>query len=375
MRDANGNVLGTAIVGADGKFDVTLNAPQRNGESLSVEATDNLGNRAGPVSFTAPDSTPPQAVTNPTIDGTGTTVTGSGEPGATVTVRGPDGSVLGSAVAGPNGAFEIILTPPQTNGQALTVEQRDPTGNLSAAADLPAPDTELPATPTGLTLSGDGRTITGSGEPGAQVSVTNTAGTVLGTATVQPDGSFLVSIDPPQLNGQTLSVTQADSAGNDSPAGTVTAPDLEAPLPAQGLGLDPTGTLLSGQGEAGTTVEVRNAAGDLLGTIQVEPDGTFEVPLAPAQTNGEVLSVVLIDGDGNASPSASFTADDSSAPTAPGSLTITPGGNAIQVLVKQGPRWKCGLPTAPWWVPSSCRQVAASPCHSRPPNWTASHST
>ncbi|QHB26138.1 surface adhesion protein [Pseudomonas monteilii] len=330
VRDANGNVLGTAIVGADGKFDVTLNAPQRNGESLSVEATDNLGNSAGPVSFTAPDSTPPQAVTNPTIDGTGTTVTGSGEPGATVTVRGPDGSVLGSAVAGPNGAFEIILTPPQTNGQALTVEQRDPTGNLSAAADLPAPDTELPATPTGLTLSGDGRTITGSGEPGAQVSVTNTAGTVLGTATVQPDGSFLVSIDPPQLNGQTLSVTQADSAGNDSPAGTVTAPDLEAPLPAQGLGLDPTGTLLSGQGEADTTVEVRNAAGDLLGTIQVEPDGTFEVPLAPAQTNGEVLSVVLIDGDGNASPSASFTADDSSAPTAPGGLTITPGGNAIQ---------------------------------------------
>ncbi|WP_433690335.1 BapA/Bap/LapF family large adhesin [Pseudomonas monteilii] len=330
VRDANGDVLGTAIVGADGKFDVTLNAPQRNGESLSVEATDNLGNSAGPVSFTAPDSTPPQAVTNPTIDGTGTTVTGSGEPGATVTVRGPDGSVLGSAVAGPNGAFEIILTPPQTNGQALTVEQRDPTGNLSAAADLPAPDTELPATPTGLTLSGDGRTITGSGEPGAQVSVTNTAGTVLGTATVQPDGSFLVSIDPPQLNGQTLSVTQADSAGNDSPAGTVTAPDLEAPLPAQGLGLDPTGTLLSGQGEAGTTVEVRNAAGDLLGTIQVEPDGTFEVPLAPAQTNGEVLSVVLIDGDGNASPSASFTADDSSAPTAPGGLTITPGGNAIQ---------------------------------------------
>ncbi|MCE0908427.1 BapA/Bap/LapF family large adhesin [Pseudomonas kurunegalensis] len=330
VRDTNGNVLGTAIVGADGHFDVTLNAPQRNGESLSVEATDNLGNSAGPVSFTAPDSTPPQAVTNPTIDGTGTTVTGSGEPGATVTVRGPDGSVLGSAVAGPNGAFEITLTPPQTNGQALTVEQRDPTGNLSAAADLPAPDTELPATPTGLTLSSDGRTITGSGEPGAQVSVTNTAGTVLGTATVQPDGSFLVSINPPQLNGQTLSVSQADSAGNDSPAGTVTAPDFEAPLPAQGLGLDPTGTLLSGQGEAGTTVEVRNAAGDLLGTIQVAPDGTFEVLLAPAQTNGEVLSVVLIDGGGNTSPSASFTADDSSAPTAPGGLTITPGGNAIQ---------------------------------------------
>ncbi|MDP9520651.1 BapA/Bap/LapF family large adhesin [Pseudomonas putida] len=330
VRDADGNVLGTATVGGDGRFDITLDTPQRNGESLTVEATDSLGNSAGPVDFTAPDATPPQVVTSPAIDGTGTTVTGNGEPGATVTVRGPDGSVLGSTVVGTGGAFEITLTPPQTNGQALTVEQRDPTGNLSAAVDLPAPDTELPATPTGLTLSGDGRTITGSGEPGAQVTVTNTEGTVLGTATVQANGSFLVSIDPPQLNGQTLSVTQTDNAGNDSPAGTVTAPDFEAPLPAQGLGLDPTGTLLSGQGEAGSTVEVRNAAGDLLGTLPVAADGTFEVPLTPAQTNGEVLSVVLIDGGGNASPSATFTADDSTAPAAPTGLTITPGGNAIQ---------------------------------------------
>ncbi|MEX5505975.1 Ig-like domain-containing protein, partial [Pseudomonas putida] len=330
VRDADGNVLGTATVGGDGRFDVTLNAPQRNGESLTVEATDNLGNSAGPVDFTAPDSTPPQVVTTPAIDDTGTTVTGNGEPGATVTVRGPDGSVLGSTVVGTGGAFEITLDTPQTNGQALTVEQRDPAGNLSAAVDLPAPDTQAPDIPTGLVLAGDGSSVSGSGEPGAQVTVTGTGGAILGTATVQPDGTFQVTIDPPQLNGQTLSVTQADNTGNDSPAGTVTAPDLEAPLPAQGLGLDPTGTVLSGQGEAGSTVEVRNAAGDLLGTIAVDTDGTFEVTLVPAQTNGEVLSVVLIDGGGNTSPSATFTADDNTAPTAPADLTITAGGNAIQ---------------------------------------------
>ncbi|PKF25861.1 BapA/Bap/LapF family large adhesin [Pseudomonas hunanensis] len=330
VRDADGNVLGTATVGGDGRFDVTLNAPQRNGESLTVEATDNLGNSAGPVDFTAPDSTPPQVVTNPAIDGTGTTITGNGEPGATVTLRGPDGSVLGSTVVGAGGAFEITLDTPQTNGQALTVEQRDAAGNLSAAVDVSAPDTQAPDSPTGLVLAGDGSSLSGSGEPGAQVTVTGTGGTVLGTATVQPDGSFQVAIDPPQLNGQTLSVTQADNSGNGSPAGTVTAPDFEAPLPAQGLGLDPTGTLLSGQGEAGSTVEVRDAAGNLLGTIPVNADGTFEVALSPAQTNGEVLSVVLIDGGGNASPSATFTADDSTAPAAPAGLTITPGGSAIQ---------------------------------------------
>ncbi|MGE8306515.1 MAG: BapA/Bap/LapF family large adhesin, partial [Pseudomonas kermanshahensis] len=330
VRAEDGTILGTTTVGGDGRFDVTLNQPQRNGESLTVDATDSLGNSAGPVNFTAPDTTPPQAVGEVAIDGAGLTVTGTGEPDATVTVRAPDGSVLGTVVVGANGAFEITLDPPQTNGQALTVEQRDPTGNLSTAVTLPAPDSEAPDTPTGTTLSADGRTLTGTGEPGATVTVTGTAGAVVGSAVVEADGSFRVTIDPPQLNGQTLSVTQADSAGNDSPAALVTAPDLEAPEAAQGLGLDPTGTELSGQGEPGSTVEVRNAAGDLLGTIPVNGDGTFTVTLTPAQTNGEVLSVVLIDNDGNASPSATFTADDSTAPTAPAGLTITPGGSAIQ---------------------------------------------
>ncbi|NQD58579.1 hypothetical protein HP546_24890, partial [Pseudomonas sp. CM25] len=330
VRDADGNVLGTATVAADGRFDVTLNTAQRNGESLTVDATDNLGNSAGPVDFTAPDTTPPQVVTTPAIDDTGTTVTGNGEPGATVTVRGPDGSALGSVVIDADGAFEMTLDPPQTNGQALTVEQRDPTGNLSAAVDLAAPDSEAPAIPGALSLSGDGTTLTGTGEPGAQVTVTGTGGAVVGTATVQADGSFSVAINPAQVNGQTLTVTQADSAGNPSPADTVTAPDLEAPLPAQGLGLNEEGTLLSGQGEAGSTVEVRNSAGDLLGTVVVDGDGTFQVPIAPPQTNGETVSVVLIDEGGNASPSTSFTADDNTAPTAPAGLTITAGGNAIQ---------------------------------------------
>ncbi|MCF3158971.1 MULTISPECIES: BapA/Bap/LapF family large adhesin [Pseudomonas] len=330
VRDADGNVLGTATVGGDGRFDVTLNAPQRNGESLTVEATDSQGNSAGPVDFTAPDSTPPQAVTNPAIDGDGVMVTGNGEPGATVTVRGPDGSVLGSIVVGAGGAFEISLDTPQTNGQALTVEQRDASGNLSTAVDLSAPDTQAPDTPTGLVLAGDGGSLSGSGEPGAQVTVTGAGGAVLGTATVQTDGSFQVTIDPPQLNGQTLAVTQADATGNTSTAGSVTAPDLEAPVAAEGLGINGTGTALTGQAEPGSTVQVRNGAGDLLGSAQVEEDGSFSVPLAPAQTNGETVSVVVVDAGGNTSPSVAFTADDSTAPQAPGGLTISAGGDTVQ---------------------------------------------
>ncbi|MFJ4441846.1 BapA/Bap/LapF family large adhesin [Pseudomonas sp. NPDC089422] len=330
VRAADGSVLGTAIVAADGHFDVTLNVPQRNGEQLSVEATDSLGNSAGPVSFTAPDTTPPQAVSNPSIDGSGSHVSGTGEPGATVTVRGPNGTVLGTAVVNGDGSFQVTLAPTQTNGQALTVEQRDPTGNVSAAVDLTAPDTQVPAITTGLALSTDGTVLTGSGEPGAQVRVTGTGGAVLGTATVEADGSFRVSIDPPQLNGQVLTVIQTDGAGNPSPADTLTASDREAPLPAQGLGLSADGITLTGQGEPGATVQVRDTAGQLLGSGVVDGDGTFSITLTPAQTRGETVSVVLTDAAGNASPSAPFTADDSSAPGAPGGLQVSADGSHLQ---------------------------------------------
>ncbi|WP_060511485.1 BapA/Bap/LapF family large adhesin [Pseudomonas sp. NBRC 111124] len=330
VRAADGSVLGTAIVAANGQFDITLNVPQRNGEPLSVEATDSLGNSAGPVSFTAPDTTPPQAVSNPSVDGSGTSVSGTGEPGATVTVRGPNGTVLGTAVVNGDGSFQVTLNPTQSNGQALTVEQRDPTGNVSAAVGLTAPDTQAPAITTGLALSTDGTVLTGSGEPGAQVRVTGAGGAVLGTATVEADGSFRVTIDPPQLNGQVLTVIQSDGAGNPSPADTLTASDREAPLPAQGLGLSADGITLTGQGEVGATVQVRGAGGQLLGSGVVDGDGSFSITLTPAQTSGETVSVVLTDAAGNASPSAPFTADDSSAPAAPGGLQVSADGSQVQ---------------------------------------------
>ena len=329
VRAADGTVLGTATVGADGRFDVTLGQPQLNGQSLTLEATDSLGNSAGPVGFIAPDSTPPQAVGTPSVDGAGATVSGTGEAGATVTVRGPNGAVLGSAVVGNDGNFQVTLTTPQTNGQALTVEQRDPAGNVSPSVGLNAPDTTAPAITTGLTLSANGAQLTGFGEPGAQVRVTGTGGAVLGNATVQADGSFSVTLTPAQLNGQTLTVIQTDGGGNPSPANTLIASDLQAPEAAQGLALSADGTLLTGQGEPGATVQVRDTAGQLLGSGVVGQNGSFSVTLSPAQISGETVSVVLTDAAGNASPSVPFTADDSSGPAVPGGVQVNADGTLV----------------------------------------------
>ncbi|MCP5688401.1 Ig-like domain-containing protein, partial [Klebsiella pneumoniae] len=83
--------------------------------------------------------------------------------------------------------------------------------------------------PTQLALDRSGSTLIGKGEVGATVRVVDAQGTELGTATVGSNGLFSVSLTPPQTNGQNLTVTQSDAAGNTSLAATLQAPDLQAP--------------------------------------------------------------------------------------------------------------------------------------------------
>ncbi|WP_284357354.1 Ig-like domain-containing protein, partial [Pseudomonas putida] len=64
VRDAGGNIIGTGVVGADGLFSVTLSPAQANGEALDVRLVDAAGNSSIPLEFTAPDITPPSAVSD-----------------------------------------------------------------------------------------------------------------------------------------------------------------------------------------------------------------------------------------------------------------------------------------------------------------------
>ena len=216
IRDAQGNVVGTAAVDADGSFQVVFPAPQANGESLEVIVTDGAGNSSDPVVITAPDITALAAPGALALAADDSTLTGIGEPGATVTVTNAAGVVLGSALVAADGTFSLTLNPPQTNGENLSATQTDASGNTSPAAALIAADTTAPSAPGALALAADGSTLTGTGEPGATVTVTDAAGVILGSALVAADGTFSLTLDPPQINGQTLAATQTDAAGNAS---------------------------------------------------------------------------------------------------------------------------------------------------------------
>ncbi|WP_176510467.1 Ig-like domain-containing protein, partial [Pseudomonas urethralis] len=90
-------------------------------------------------------------------------------------------------------------------------------------------DTTAPATPIDLLVSPDGLRLSGRGEAGATVNVFDAAGNLIGSGTVNADGSFDIALNTPQANGENLAVSQTDAAGNTSQAGTVTAPDITPP--------------------------------------------------------------------------------------------------------------------------------------------------
>lgn len=265
-------------------------------------------------------SLPPAPPTGLTFDGS--RLTGSGAAGSTVTVRGPDGTVIGSTTVGSDGRFTVELPAPLTNGEQVSVTITGPTGTVSTPVTQTAPDTTAPAAPTTVAVSDDGRTVTGVGEPGSTVAVRGPDGQVIGTAVVGADGRFQAQLPSPLGAGQAVSVTLTDPAGNVSQPTSAGYSDTIPPTAPSGLGVSADGATLNGVGEAGAAVTVRDANGAVVAQGVVGADGRFSLPLSPPLVDGQVVSVSLTDPAGNISQPTAITAPDLDGPGVPGG----PGG-------------------------------------------------
>ncbi|WP_312934135.1 Ig-like domain-containing protein, partial [Pseudomonas sp.] len=326
VRDANGAVLANGTVNQAGQFQITLPAAQVSGAPLHVTLADRAGNTSEPAEVATPDRTPPLAVTQLSLSADGSQLSGAGEAGAMVRVRTPDGTVVGSIRVADDGLFTIILTPAQNAGLTLGVTQVDAAGNVSAALTLVTPDLQPPAALSNVTLNNDGLTLHGLGQAGNTVRVSDQQGKVIGIGQVAANGTFVLTLDTPQLNAERLSAVQSNPGGIPSVAVAVTAPDLTPPAAPTELMLTQSGLQLSGRSEPNSTVEVRNAAGERLGTTVADANGTFRIDLDTAQLNGEALQVTARDAAGNVSLSAPFAADDVTPPEPVSHLALSADG-------------------------------------------------
>ncbi len=351
LYDKDGNKIGEATADENGKATITptVDIPEGN---VTVKATDAAGNVSVP-SDPAKASADTEAPAKPEVKtdltgkaGTKTPVEVSAEPGSTVSLYDKDGNKIGEATADENGKATITPTVDLPEGN-VTVKATDAAGNVSVPSDpAKATDTTAPAAPVVNTVKAGDTAVTGTAEAGSTVEVTLPDGSKV-SATADQDGNYSVPVSG--LNeGDTVSVTATDEAGNKSDATTATvakADDKTAPLAPVVNTVKAGDTAVTGTAEAGSTVEVTLPDGSKV-SATADKDGNFSVPVS-GLNEGATVSVTATDKAGNTSNPTSVTVGkgtDTTAPTAPVVNPVKAGDTAVTGTAEAGSTVEVTLP-------------------------------
>ncbi len=370
----------TAIVQVDGSWSCSLSPTPVDGEDITADQTDPAGNTSPPVTVTGGiDTTAPSdpVITSPAdgalLSSNVVAVVGTGEAGSTITVSGPNGEMCSVEVDGA-GNWSCVKSPALQDGvNQLNAVATDEAGNdsntdsVTITIDTTAPDAPMINSPT------NGAPVSGTGEPGATVNVTTPSGATC-TATVQADGSWLCTLVPGPQDGEDITATQTDAAGNVSLPTTVTGGiDTVAPgapviiSPVDGFVTNDNTPTVVGTAEAGATVVVTALNGESCSVV-ADNNGDWSCDVAPALVDGiQALTAQATDPAGNTSPTDNVTITvDTQAPDAPvittptngapvsgtgepgATVTVTtPSGATCTATVQVDGTWSCSLSPLP----------------------------
>ncbi|MBG4945701.1 BapA prefix-like domain-containing protein [Pseudomonas aeruginosa] len=312
--DGDGQPDTTVVVGPGGSFEVPLNPPLTNGETVTVIVTAPAGNNSTPVTVEAPDTTAPAPATDVQVAPDGSSVTGNAEPGATVGVdTDGDGQPDTTVVVGPGGSFEVPLNPPLTNGETVTVIVTDPAGNSSTPVTAEAPD--FPDAPQ--VNASNGSVLSGTAEAGVTIVITDGNGNPIGQTSADANGNWSFTPGSQLPDGTVVNVVARDAAGNSSPATSITVDGVAPNAPV----VEPSnGSELSGTAEPGSSVTLTDGNGNPIGQTTADANGNWSFTPSTPLPDGTVVNVVARDAAGNSSPPASVTVD----AVAPATPTVDP---------------------------------------------------
>ena len=259
LFDKDGNKIGEATAGADGKAIITptVDLPEGNVTAKATKDGKTSDASAPKEATVATPTTPtqPEITTDLTGKaGTKTPVEVTAEPGSKVEMYDKDGNKIGEGVADENGKATITPTVDIPEGNVTVVASKDgqtPEASDPVQATTPStPDTTAPAKPVVTTdLTGKAGTKTPvevTAEPGSTVALYDKDGNKIGEATADDNGkaTIIPTVDIPEGN---VTARATDSSGNVS--------DVSAPMLATRGGS--TETFNNGKGSDVTPTVVK----------------------------------------------------------------------------------------------------------------------
>ncbi|RTB36024.1 BapA prefix-like domain-containing protein [Pseudomonas aeruginosa] len=316
LTDGNGNPIGQVTADGSGNWTFTPSTPLPDGTVVNATATDPSGNASSPASVTVDAVAPATPVVNPS---NGSTLSGTAEPGATVTLTDGNGNPIGQVTADGSGNWSFTPTTPLPNGTVVNATATDASGNTSAGSSVTV-DSVAPATP--VINPSNGTTLSGTAEPGSTVTLTDGNGNPIGQVTADGSGNWSFTPSTPLADGTVVNATATDPAGNTGGQGSTTVDAIAPATPTVNLS---NGSSLSGTAEPGSTVTLTDGNGNPIAEVTADGSGNWTYTPSTPIANGTVVNVVAEDAAGNSSPPATVTVD-SSAPPAP---VINPSNGVV----------------------------------------------
>ncbi len=322
---ANESTVTTTADGTTGAYSATPATPLTEGiHTVDVTAVDGANNTAGPETrtFNVDRTNPTVSITTPANGATvsDATITGTTEPGATVSVvidSGTANEQTLSALADVNGDWSVSPTVSE-GAHTIQATPTDAAGNVGAAANSTFTlDSTAPASLTAQLVNGmqsgtvNSPAVTGLTEPGATVTLVFDAGTAneqTKVVTADPAGNYTASPDNALADGShTVDVSAADAAGNSIGPVSLTF-DLDTMVPALAVTTPNDGDSVAtdfdvtGTAEPGATVTVTLDAGtpaETTTTVTADGAGDWTVMASVAAAGAHTVDVEASDAAGN----------------------------------------------------------------------------
>ncbi|MCB2861435.1 MucBP domain-containing protein, partial [Streptococcus suis] len=325
----------TVPVKTDGTWKVSAPDDLAKDDKITAVQTETGKKPSEPATVIVTEAPVKDTSSTPTInpvDTDDTTVTGTGTPGATVTVTFPDGSQTTTPVK-PDGTWSVPVAPGSLKeGDQVTATQTESGKNPSTPTN-----TNVTAAPT---PQADDFTPKGQDVP-AKVGDTPKAEDGISNKGDLPSGTTYEWKDKPDTTTPgdkpaTVVVTYPDGSKDEVPVTVkVTEPAKEDSVPPTINPVNPGDTTIGGEGTPGGTVTVTLPDGNTV-TVPVNPDGTWTAPITPAKP-GDTYTGTQTEPGKNPSDPTSVTVPKTQADD------FTPKGQDVPAKVGDTPKAEDGI--------------------------------
>ncbi|ETR39690.1 type I secretion C-terminal target domain protein, VC_A0849 subclass family [Acinetobacter baumannii UH8807] len=304
--DQNGQQMNTwsQSVNADGTFTIFFGTYNLHGEEFTVIVKDLAGNVSEAVSVKAPlDDIAPNLIKNIVFDANGQSFTAQAEANSQIEIFDSFGSQIGWGSTDSTGNVTGYFYQVYLHGEELTFVVIDRVGNRSDEMKLNAlMDTIAPKPIENIIFNENGQNFTAQAEANSFISVKNAAGEFVGYGYVDSTGNVSGHFNQVYLKGEELTFIVIDKAGNQSIEYKQNAlTDDIAPNPIENIVLNKNGQNFTAQAEADSQIEVKNTAGEVVGSGYVDSIGNVSGSFNQVYLHGEELTFVVVDRAGNRS--------------------------------------------------------------------------